>query len=49
MPAEFIYPQDPDPGPLAVHEQDIEAGFIEKLRSLKYTCRDTLGLSVYES
>lgn len=40
MSSEFTYRQDPDPGPLAVPKQDLEVGFIEKLRSLKYTCRD---------
>ena len=33
------YPQDPAPQALVLKEQGIEEGFIEKLRSLKYTYR----------
>jgi hypothetical protein len=33
------YPQNPVPQALVLREQGIEEGFIEKLRSLKYTYR----------
>ena len=39
MSSDNIYQQDPDSRPSVVREQDIEADFIEKLRSLKYTVR----------
>jgi type I restriction enzyme R subunit len=38
-PSEVTYEQVADSRPLAVHEQDIEADFIDKLRDLKYTYR----------
>jgi len=37
--SDSIYPQNPNPQHLVLNEQGIEAGFIEKLRSLKYTDR----------
>ncbi len=37
MPSEITYQQDPESRSSAVREQDIEADFIEKLKSLKYT------------
>jgi type I restriction enzyme R subunit len=39
MSPESPYEHVPDPTPLAVSEQDIEAAFVEKLRDLKYTHR----------
>jgi type I restriction enzyme R subunit len=39
MPPKIDYQHDPDPHPHVVKEQGIEEGFIEKLRSLKYTDR----------
>ena len=39
MSATITYPQDPDPKPLVLNEQGIEAAFIQKLRDLKYTER----------
>jgi type I restriction enzyme R subunit len=39
MPPPVVYKVDPDPSPSVVREQDIESGFIEKLRGLKYEIR----------
>ena len=37
-PSDSHYPQGPDSQALVLKEQGIEEGFVEKLRSLKYTC-----------
>jgi type I restriction enzyme R subunit len=39
MPAQTIYKDDSNFPPSVVREQDIETGFVEKLRNLKYTDR----------
>lgn len=38
-PSDNAYPQGQAPQALVLKEQDIEVEFIEKLSSLKYTCR----------
>ncbi len=42
MPGDMIYQTEPDQESSVVREQDIEAGFIQNLRDLKYNDRSDI-------